>query len=78
MVNPHRSNQGELDRNGDAESKKKAEDRERSTGEEYKSFLKIMDEHRGRGLGPVSHSKCYEHFSKHGLKDKGAMRISKK
>lgn len=69
---------GQFDRNVDAESKKKPEDRETYTGEEYKSFLKIMDEHRGRGFGTVSHSKLYEHFSEQELNDKDSISISKK
>ncbi|MGM9453825.1 hypothetical protein ACTAZI_10875 [Legionella bozemanae] len=30
------------------------------TREEYGDFMKIMNEHRGRGFGPVTHSKFYD------------------
>lgn len=68
----------QLDCNVALEGKKQEEEKECYTGEEYKTFLKIMDEHRGRGFGSVSHSKLYEHFSEDELNSIQSMKISKK
>ena len=68
----------QLDCNVALEGKKQEEEKESYTGEEYKTFLKIMDEHRGRGFGSVSHSKLYEHFSEDELNGIQSMKISKK
>jgi len=49
---------------------------EKYTTEEYETFLKIMNEHRGRGFGSVSHSKMYEQIDKEN--PLATYRISKK
>ncbi|KTD21545.1 pentapeptide repeat-containing protein [Legionella israelensis] len=68
----------QLDKNVTEESKKPEESRETYSGEDYKTFLKIMDEHRGRGFGPVTHSKFYEHLTESTLQNIKSMNISKK
>jgi hypothetical protein len=36
---------------------------EKYSQEEYKQFMTIMNEHRGRGFGPVTHSKLYRQLN---------------
>ena len=49
---------------------------EEYTKEEYEVFLKIMNEHRGRGFGSVTHSKMYEQIEEDN--PSSTYRISKK
>ncbi|HHF7368557.1 TPA: hypothetical protein ACPSKY_003721 [Legionella bozemanae] len=52
---------------------------EKYTKKEYGDFMKIMNEHRGRGFGPVTHSKFYDQLEDLDLgKDPNLVTISKK
>lgn len=52
--------------------------KETYSSEEFQSFSKIMNEHRGRGLGPVTHSKLYKQISEHGETELESITIIKK
>ena len=51
---------------------------EHYTKEEYEQFMTIMNEHRGRGLGSVTHSKLYKQLEEISEDERQSINITKK